>query len=172
MDLRTALSKNGVLHALQKAKRDGLCRFIGISGHHRPAKFVRALQDFDIDVMMCAVNFADRHTYNFERTVFPIAARKNVGLVAMKVYGGADWRSQARSNRMMPEEYLRQAFRYALSLPNVALNVVGMASREELAENLRWAKSFKPLTAGERSALEEPGRRLAARWGAHFGPVA
>jgi predicted aldo/keto reductase-like oxidoreductase len=119
MDLRTALSKNGVLAALQKAKRDGLCRFIGISGHSRPAKFVRALQDFDIDVMMCAVNFADRHTYKFEQNIFPIAARKNVGLVAMKVYGGADWRSQAQSNRMMPDEYLRQAFRYALSLPNV-----------------------------------------------------
>lgn len=172
LDVEAVTAKNGILPALVKAKRDGLCRFIGISGHHRPGKFLKVLADWDIDVMMCATNFADRHTYDFEGRVFPVAARKNVGLVAMKVFGGADWRSQAMSNRMMPEEYLRQAFRYALSLPRVATAVVGMASREELLQNLAWAKAFQPLSETERAALVEPGRRIASRWGAHFGPVA
>jgi hypothetical protein len=39
---------------------------------------------------MNAVNFVDRHTYDFETQVWPLAARKRVGLVAMKVFGG-DW---------------------------------------------------------------------------------
>jgi len=172
IDLPTAMGKDGILPALEKAKRDGLLRYIGLSGHHRPGKFLTVMKEWDIDVIMCAVNFADRHTYHFEDNVFPVAARKNVGLVAMKVYGGANWQSKAMSNAMMPDEYLRQSFRYALSLPRVALNVIGMATREELHQNLAWAKSFQPLSAGERAALEEPGRRIAARWGAHFGPVA
>lgn len=172
LDVDTVTAKDGILPALMKAKKDGLCRFVGISGHHRPAKFLKILADWDIDVMMCAVNFADRNTYDFEGRVFPVAARKNVGLVAMKVFGGADWRSQAMSNRMMPEEYLRQAFRYSLSLPRVATSVIGMATREELLQNLAWAKQFQPLSPAERAALEEPGRKLAGQWGAHFGAVA
>lgn len=172
LDVDAVTAKDGILPALMKAKKDGLVRFVGISGHHRPGKFLKILADWEIDVMMCAVNFADRNTYDFEGRVFPIAARKNVGLVAMKVFGGADWRSQAMSNRMMPEEYLRQAFRYSLSLPRVATSVIGMATREELMQNLAWATSFQPLTSAERAALEQPGRKIAAQWGAHFGAVA
>ena len=172
LDVDKVTAKDGVLPALLKAKRDGLIRHVGISGHHRPAKFLKILADWDIDVMMCAVNFADRNTYDFEGRVFPVAARKNVGLVAMKVFGGPDWRSQAMSNRMMPEEYLRQAFRYSLSLPRVATSVIGMATREELMQNIAWAKQFQPLSPAERAALEEPGRKIAAQWGAHFGAVA
>ncbi len=171
IDLDRALGKDGVFPALMKAKRDGLTRFVGISGHHRPGKFLRALAEYDIDVIMCAVNFADRHTYNFEQKVFPVAAKKNTGLVAMKVFGGANWQSKEMSNRMMPPEHLRTAFRYALSLPRVSLAVLGMASREELHQNLAWARQFKPLTEKERAALVPTGRNIAERWGAHFGPV-
>lgn len=171
IDLRTALGKNGIFPALRKAKKEGLTRFVGISGHHRPGKFLTALADQDIDVIMCAVNFADRHTYDFERKIFPVAARKNIGLVAMKVFGGANWGSKAMSNRMMPEEHLRAAFRYSLTLPQVATAVIGMATEEELRKNLALAKQFTPLTPAEREALTPVGRKLAARWGAHFGPV-
>nr|CAA9288258.1 hypothetical protein AVDCRST_MAG63-4170 [uncultured Armatimonadetes bacterium] len=171
LDLDTALGPRGVFAALMKAKREGLTRFVGVSGHHRPAKFLRALKAYDIDVLMCAVNFADRHTYNFEQKVFPVAAQKNVGLVAMKVYGGANWSDKTMSNRMMPKEYLPAAFRYALSIPRVSLAVVGMATREELMQNLAWARRFRPLSDAERQSLAPVGRKLAARWGAHFGPV-
>ena len=44
---------------LQRAKKEGLVRFICISGDDRPARFVRILQSFEIDVMMCAVNIVN-----------------------------------------------------------------------------------------------------------------
>lgn len=171
LDLRTVVSRGGVLHALMKAKREGLARFIGVTGHHRPQKFLRVLQDFDLDVIMCAVNFADRHTYGFEEKVWPVAARKDVALVAMKVFGGMVYTDKGMSNCKMPREYHGSAFRYALSVPNVSLAVIGMATKEELHQNLARARQFKPLTPAERQALSAPGRRLAARWGAHLGAV-
>jgi uncharacterized protein len=171
LELETALGKNGVLAALLKAKKEGLTRFVGISGHHRPQRFLRVLADFDVDVIMCAVNFADRYTYDFENKVWPAAARENVGLVAMKVFGGMKYSDKGMTNSMMPAQHLHSAFRYALSVPRVSLAVVGMATQEELRRNVQWAKQFKPLTEAERKALAPIGKKLAASWGAHFGAV-
>lgn len=171
LDLRTVTSKNGILPALLKAKREGLARFIGVTGHHRPHKFLRVLQDFDLDVIMCAVNFVDRHTYGFEQKVWPTAAKHQVGLVAMKVFGGMVYSDKGMSNSRMPREHLDNAFRYALSVPNVSLAVVGMATREELHQNVARARRFQPLTDQEKQTLNVTGRRLASRWGAHLGSV-
>lgn len=174
LDVDRVVGKGGVLAALTRAKREGKLRFIGLSGHHRPAKFLRVFRSEwgdQIDVIMNAVNFADRHTYDFEGRIWPEAARRNIGLVAMKVFGGADWSSKTMSNAMVPAEYHERALRYALSLPQVSIAVMGMATEEEFRQNLERATKFKPLTAAERKALEEPGRKLAARWGAHFGAV-
>ena len=91
---------------------------------------------------------------------------KKVALVAMKVFGG-----QKDGRCLMPAEHVPMALRYALSLPNVATAVVGMATKSELRQNLAWAKEFKPLTAEERAELEQVGRTLARQWGAHFGVV-
>jgi uncharacterized protein len=167
MDPRRSLGPNGTLRALLKAREDGLTRFVGISGHNRPKRFVEALREHDIDVIMNAVNFVDRHTYDFETKVWPLAAKKNVGLVAMKVFGG-----QQGSGCAMPKEHVPLALRYALSLPNVATAVVGMATQEELKLNLAGVRAFQPLAAEERAKLEKLGRDLARRWGPHFGAVA
>jgi predicted aldo/keto reductase-like oxidoreductase len=154
---------------LLKAKREGLTRFVGISGHCRPGRFVRILNEFDIDVMMNAVNFVDRHTYNFEQQVWPIAKHQNVGLVAMKVFGGPE--GKAMSSKM-PVQYIPQAVRYALSLPGAAAAVLGMSSREELHQNVGLARDYKPLTAEEQAGLDKIGTEMAKEWGARFGPIA
>ncbi|HEY8504983.1 MAG TPA: aldo/keto reductase, partial [Gemmataceae bacterium] len=82
MDLKTVMGPTGVMKALEKARADGLCRFVGISGHNKPAKFLEVLKEFDVQVMMNAVSFVSRHIYNFEEKVWPVAREKNVGLVA------------------------------------------------------------------------------------------
>ena len=46
---------NGVCKALDKAKKDGLTRFVGITGHNRPEKFAEVIAKRDIDAMMNAV---------------------------------------------------------------------------------------------------------------------
>jgi predicted aldo/keto reductase-like oxidoreductase len=169
MPIDVILGKGGVMEFLVKAKREGLTRFIGISGHNRPWKFLRVLKEYQIDVMMNAVNFVDKHTYDFEGAVWPTAAKHNIGLVAMKVFGGE--KGVSLSNSMMPLEHHEQAFRYALSQPHVALACIGMATSAELRRNVAWAKSFTPMTAQEIAALHAVGKELAAKWKHHFGAV-
>jgi predicted aldo/keto reductase-like oxidoreductase len=171
LDVRTVLGKNGIYPALLKAKRDGLLRYVGVSGHSRPARFLELLRETELDVMMCAVNFVDRHTYDFENRVWPTAAKKNLGLVAMKVFGGMKYDQKSMSNSVMPQEHLDLAFRYALSVPRVSLAVVGMATRQELLRNVERVRAFQPLNSKQRQALAPLGKQLAAQWGAHLGPV-
>lgn len=173
MDPRTVFGKSGTYAGLMKAKALGLTRLVGLSGHSRPGRFREALRHVEIDVLLNAVNFADRHTYGFEEQIWPAAMRANVGLIAMKVFGGAQHPAPAGlSHCRMPAPYRDSAFRYALSVPGVACAVIGMATRQELAENLRRARTFVPLSGSEAGRLRHVGRLLAREWSDHFGPVA
>ena len=168
MDPQQVLGAGGVMKALEKAQRDGLTRFIGLSGHNRPARFLDVLKEFKVQVMMNAVNYVCRHIYNFEETVWPEAHRLGVGLVAMKIYGGG---AAKGGGRIKPPELL-DAFRYAQSLPNISTVVVGMHGKEELDENIRFARTLKTLSDAEMAVLLERGKQLAKSWGMPHGPVA
>jgi aryl-alcohol dehydrogenase-like predicted oxidoreductase len=162
---------DGVCKALEKAKKDGLTRFVGVSGHSRPERFLKALREWDFDVMMNAVSLVARHVYDFEEKVWPEAAKKGVALAAMKVYGGAPGGEKKPKGARLPDDFLRQALRYALGLPQVSVAVVGIHDEDELKLNLGWARDFKPLTAEELMKLDEPSRELAGKWKAVYGPV-
>lgn len=152
----------GPMASLEKAKKEGLTRFVGITGHNRPEKFAQVIARRDIDVMMNAVNIVDRHTYAFEDVVWPAARKKNIGLVAMKVFGGGIAACK------MPESLREASLRFALSVPGVALAVVGMGSQKELEQNLAWAKTCKPMSKDEAGELKKETVAIAQQWGAHL----
>jgi aryl-alcohol dehydrogenase-like predicted oxidoreductase len=161
-DLDALVGDNGPMAALEKAKKDGLTRFVGVTGHNRPEKFVRVLQKRSIDVMMNAVNIVDRHTYAFEDVVWPTARKQGVGLAAMKVFGGGIVSCK------MPEELRQASFRFAQSVAGVSLTVIGMGNEKELEQNVEWAKTFKPMTAEEANELKKKTVELAREWGVHL----
>lgn len=172
MDPQIVFNRRGCYAALMKAKANGLARFVGLSGHNRPGRFVEAIKNFDVDVLLNAVNFVDQHTYNFENHVWHLAAKKRIGLIAMKVYGGKLKNQGTKlSHHRMPRENLNMAFRYALSQPNVASAAIGMATSAELHQNIQWARSFKPLSPREMTQLRTMGKELANNWGPHFGSI-
>ena len=164
-DFDTLIGKDGPMAALEKAKRDGLTRFVGITGHNRPEKFAQVIEKRDIDAMMNAVNVVDRHTYDFEDVVWPAARKKNIGLVAMKVFGGG---GAGAGTPKMPEELRHASFRFAQSVPGVALTVIGMGSQKELEQNVQWAKEFRPMTTDEAKDLKAKSVEVAKKWGAHL----
>ncbi len=161
-DLEALVADNGPMASLEKAKKEGLTRFVGITGHNRPEKFVKVIEKRSIDAMMNAVNVVDRHTYSFENIVWPTARRQNIGLAAMKVFGGGMVRCK------MPEELRHASFRFAQSVPGVTLTVIGMGNEKELEQNVEWAKTFKPLTAEEATELKKKTVAVAKQWGAHL----
>ena len=118
------------------------------------------------------MNFVDHHTYNFEQEVWPLAAKKQIGLLAMKVFGGQNKQEGGGlSHSMVPPRFHEMAFRYALSQSGIASAAIGMATWEELHQNVKWAKSFRPITSGEAVKLRAIGKDLSKNWGSHFGPV-
>ena len=167
MDPQTVLGRHGVMRALMKAQQDGLTRFVGISGHNRPMRFLDVLKEFEVQVMMNAVSYVSRHIYNFEEKVWPEAHRRGVALVAMKVYGGG---VKPTGGRIKPKDVF-DAFRYAQSLPNISTVVVGMYDQKELRENLRFARTYTPLTSEDLAALVARGKNLAESWGTPYGPA-
>jgi predicted aldo/keto reductase-like oxidoreductase len=169
-DLRTLFHADGALAGLKEARRRGQVRFIGLSGHWRPEHFVQALESGEFDIVMAPFNFVDRHTYSFERDILPVAAKHDIGVVAMKTLGGAvglkyDTRQQTA---MMPERHHPLAIRYALGLPQLCCAVVGCKNAEEVRLAARVARNYRALSEIEQASVLTLGKKLSAAWGAHF----
>ncbi len=173
-DLDKVLAAGGVWDYFKKMKEQGKTRFIGITGHNRPKKFIRMLETGQVDVMMVAMNFADRYTYGFEGTVLPVALKHGTGVMAMKVYGGIRggfaYIRQRRPSQL-DEIHLQNAVRYGLSIEGVTGLVIGVHDLEELRQNIAFVSGFTPLSAKEKAGLERLGQRLATEWGPRWGPV-
>jgi aryl-alcohol dehydrogenase-like predicted oxidoreductase len=167
---KEVFGKDGVARALEKAKKDGLTRFVGVSGHNRPGRFLQALKEWDFEVMMNAVSLVSRHIYGFENKVWPEAVKKKVALAAMKIFGGAAKDGVAKGARM-PDDMKQAALRYALGLSGVSVVVVGIHDEAELKQNLAWLRTYKALTADELKDLTPKTRTLAKKWGAVYGTV-
>jgi aryl-alcohol dehydrogenase-like predicted oxidoreductase len=170
MEPERIFGPNGVCKALEKARRDGLMRFVGVSGHHRPWRFLRALEEWDFDVMMNAVSLVSRHIYNFEEEVWPEAARRGIGLLAMKVFGGVKDSAKSAKGAHLPDDLMPAALEYALGLPGASGVVLGLYDDEELRQALSWIGSDAGITTGGLIPPEVTTRELAREWGEPYGP--
>ena len=171
-DMDKLFGEDGAIAGLKEARKRGLIRFLGTSGHMRPPRFVRVIETGDIDVTMNALNFADRHTYDFEGLVLPAARKHGTAIVAMKVLGGAvGWKYDGKTPATLAE-YHEQAIRYALGLKGVSCAVIGFSSVEEVKQAVEVARRYKPLSEAERLALLDKGKELAQARGLYYGPVA
>ncbi len=173
--LDRVLAEDGALKYLLKQKERGKIRYIGISGHNRPANFVRMLQTDQIDVLMCVMNYADRNIYDFESKVLPEARKRNVGVAAMKVYvgikGGFPFHRRGYVGCVTEEERMPHALSYALDLEGVSVAVIGPYTVEQAIQNVEFARKYKPLTKEQRASLLEYGKKLAPDLGPRYGAV-
>ncbi len=157
-DLGLAFSEKGAMGALRKAKQQGKVRFIGASGHLHPSRFHYAIDSDEIDVMMLAVNFVIQHTYDFEHKVWARAHTKNIGLVSMKMFGGAYKRNYTKFR--LPAEDYENALRYTLSLRGLNTAVVGINQMEHLDRLLATFRRVDALDEEEFLALAEHGLQI------------
>ena len=151
------VEKNKVMEALYKIREQKMAKYIGITSHTDPEVLATALQRYDVDCTQMALNAALQGmqsgqgsmdlnpaiTTSFEKFALPVAKRKDIGVIAMKVFGQA---------RIMPMEDDFEAaarlLRYSLSLP-VAVAVIGCPKHEHLTRNIETARSFQPMEPSE-----------------------
>jgi predicted aldo/keto reductase-like oxidoreductase len=139
-------------------------------------RFVPFIESGELDVALLVLNFIDRYTYGVEELVLPLALKHNVGVVAMKVFGGIQggFRNYNGPPRraQLDQQYLELALRYTMGLPGVATMSIGVHDTGQVRKNVEMVKSYRPLTTPEHDQLAQLGRKLAPQWGPWFGPVA
>jgi hypothetical protein len=113
-------------------------RFISISGHTDPQIQVEALRRFPFDTVLVAVSVLDHFIYSFAEEFLPVAARRQVGVVGMKIF------AYKRLGQVAD-----RALRYALALPLTTV-IAGCSTMEELQADLAVAEGFTPMTGAER----------------------
>jgi len=180
-DIEKSRKADGVFTYILKQKKAGKCRFVGVSSHNRPGRVAAFLETGLVDVLMVPVNFADKYTYGYERDVLPVARKHNVGIVAMKVFGGPALKESGKwsprwedpnNKANVGAENVEMAIRYGLSVPGVSTVNLGVHNVDQVRQNVKHVTAFKPLSDRERQKLARLGRKLAAKWGQQYGPVA
>ncbi|MGA2132019.1 MAG: aldo/keto reductase [Bryobacteraceae bacterium] len=164
-DLAAVEAVDGVLNVLLKLREQKVTRFIGITSHTDPVVLKAALERHDFDCTQMALNAAragmrsgpggmvpnEALKTSFEDVALPVARRKNMGVIAMKIFA-----QEALVGEAPPAKLLY----YPLSLAGVTLAVAGMPKFEFIDQNVALAKAFKPLPAGE---MKQLSAALAAR---------
>ena len=146
-DLDKIFADGGVLKAMQKAKEEGVVKFLGITGHESPAQLSTLLNRFPFDTVLAAINAVDKHHDPMIENLLPTAVEKNVGIVAMKIPA----RDKIFSHGGIIS--MKQALEYVFTLP-VSTAIVGCDTIAELEENIQIAKNFSPLNEEEMLAIE------------------
>lgn len=146
-DLDRMFADDGVVKALEKARDEKMVRFLGITGHRDPVILRKGIERYPFDSILMALNAADRHNASFIENLLPVAVEKKMSIVGMKVP------ARGKLFRRDGITSMEQAMRYVLTLP-VCTIIVGISTLEELEENVRIAKAFKPYTQEEMAHLE------------------
>jgi len=145
-DLDEIFGPKGAIKAFEASRRNGLVRFIGVSGHRNPAILSRALDLFPFDVVLMPVNPAEPFYWSFFEDALPKAQEKGLGILGMKTL------SRGVAAKIFSDESVENFIRFALTQP-ISAAVVGCDTIEQLDMNLRIAQSFEPMPEKEQNIL-------------------
>jgi aryl-alcohol dehydrogenase-like predicted oxidoreductase len=149
-DPERSFAPDGIMGALQAAKKAGKLRYIGFTGHKDPAIHLAMLEaakkaGFEFDTVQMPLNVMDAHYKSFEAKVLPVLEQRGIGVLGMKSMGSGDI---LKAGVVQAEECLR----YSLSLPTSVV-ITGIDSRAVLDQALKLMRDFVPYTGKEREAL-------------------
>jgi aryl-alcohol dehydrogenase-like predicted oxidoreductase len=138
-DIEKIFGPDGALEAFLEAKEKGLVRFIGVTGHQDPSIIKRCIENHHFDTVLIPVNPAEPTHKSFIDDVLPSAKKKGMGVIAMKVY------FRGFAARVPGFDSLEPFYRFALS-QGVDTAVIGCDNIDQLEENVRFARAFKPMS--------------------------
>jgi uncharacterized protein len=175
------IEKEGAIRALYRLRDQKIVRFIGITSHHDPVALAKALERHDFDCTQMALNAGlqglspDGDGYwkkggvsdffgdpiapkpypgaSFEDVALPVAVRKNLGIIAMKITG-----QESLIGTRPAKAEASELIRYALSLP-VSLATCGMPALQFIRQNTELAGNFEAMPKPE---MQELSGRIAA----------
>ena len=141
-DIKEIFGPGGAMEAFAEAKKKGLTRFIGVTGHHAPQILKKCISLFDFDTVLLPVNPAEPHYKSFLDEVVPFAEQKSMGIIGMKVY------FRGFAAKIPWYQSMEPFLHFALSQP-VSTVVIGCDSILQLEENVLFATKFTPMPNAE-----------------------
>jgi len=148
----------GPVEALFDAKKAGKLRYVGFTGHKDPYIHNRMLEaaqahNFHFDTAQMPLNILDAQFRSFARDVVPKLVDQGIAVLGMKPMAAG---SIPRNNFATGVECLH----YALNLPTSVV-ITGCNDQHMLDQAFEAARTFKPLTQSELSALLAKTREAA-----------
>ena len=170
-----AIEEGRAVEALYKLRDQKMVRFIGITSHADPVSLRKALERYDFDCTQMALNAGQQghspdgsgfwkkdpsdvfseaiahkpDAQSFEKVALPVAVRKNLGIIAMKVTG-----QESLIGSGPGRSDTARLLRYALSLP-VSVATCGMPKLDFIRQNTETARSFQPMPPPEMKEFTE-----------------
>lgn len=153
--------KYGGFEFLCELKEKGLVRQIGFSHHDDEQLLDEILTKFpQMDFVQLQINYLDWNSAAIRSgACYEVACRHGKKVIAMEPVKGG-------SLANLPKEAMREleecgakgspasyAIRYAASLDNCFMVLSGMSSLEQVVDNTRYMKEFRPLEEDERKML-------------------
>jgi len=137
-----------VLKGLEKARKEGKARFVGITTHQNEPEVIQAAIDSKFyEVVLTSYNFRQKH-YSEVRKAIAKAAGAGLGIVGMKAIGGVALVASK------PEKVdARAALKWVLQDPNVHTIIAGFTTFDQLEMDLSIMEDLS-LTRSEKSHLQ------------------
>ena len=134
-ELDAATAPGGALEALLEARRSGLTRFLGITGHglDAPAIFMEALRRFDFDTVLFPINFVLYANPLYRQQTGELLATckaRDVGVMVIKTVARGPWGDRPPTHDTWYEPFteagaIQQAVDFALSQDVTGLCTAG-----------------------------------------------
>ena len=136
-----------ILKALEKVKKEGKARFVGITTHMNEPEVIQAAIDSKVyDVVLTSYNFQQKHHAEV-RGAIARAAQAGLGIVGMKAIRAG--------NRQEPTvKSAASALKWVLQDPNVSTIVPGFTTFDEMSIDIAVAEN-PLLTDPEKKDLEK-----------------
>ena len=145
--LEQVIGAGGALEALLEARTAGKIGHIGLTAHSKEV-FEKALELDWVETIMFPYNIVETQG----EALIKACAEKNIGFVDMKPLAGGAIEDAAL------------AMRFVTAHPDVTVVIPGMATAEEITQNIDAVSSTAPLTEEEKAAVQKVRETLGTQF--------
>jgi predicted aldo/keto reductase-like oxidoreductase len=164
-ELDQVMGPDGALEAIIEARKEGLTRFIGITGHgmEAPSVFLEALNRFDFDTVLFALNFILFANPDFRRDAEELLRQcqeRDVGVMIIKSIAKGPWGElpRARNTWYQPfeePEMIQRAVDFVLSQDVTGLITAG--DTVLFPKVVEACENYNPMSPEDQEALIAEG---------------
>lgn len=165
-ELDAVTMKGGALEAFEEARREGLIKYVGITGHgvNAPEIYIEALRRYDFDSVLFPLNFVQMGIPEYRRhakELISVCRAKDVGEMVIKAVTKGPWGEKKKTATTWYEPFeemdiIQKAVNFALSYEVTGLCTPG--DTRILPMVIQACENFTELDHEEMERMIESGK--------------